>query len=43
MKNLLKSPLIFDGRNQYEPKRMNERGFEYICIGKQKFTANIEI
>lgn len=35
IKNLLKNPVIFDGRNQYEPKRMKERGFEYICIGKQ--------
>lgn len=35
MKTLLKNPVIFDGRNQYEPKRMQERGFEYICTGKQ--------
>lgn len=35
IKNILKSPVIFDGRNQYEQKRMQERGFEYICIGKQ--------
>lgn len=38
IKNLLKNPVIFDGRNQYEPKRMQERGFEYICIGKQALT-----
>lgn len=34
MKNLMKTPLIFDGRNQYETKRLVEKGFEYICIGR---------
>lgn len=35
IKTLLKKPLIFDGRNQYESHRMLQRGFEYICIGEQ--------
>jgi len=34
IKGKLKSPVIFDGRNQYDPNRMEERGFSYICIGK---------
>ncbi len=34
MKKLMKSPIIFDGRNQYNPDSMKEMGFEYICIGK---------
>ena len=34
MKNLMKTTLIFDGRNQYETKRLVEKGFEYICIGR---------
>lgn len=31
---LLKTPVIFDGRNQYNVERITQRGFEYICIGK---------
>ncbi len=34
IKSLMKNPVIFDGRNQYEPERMERRGFEYYCIGK---------
>ena len=43
IKKLLKNPVIFDGRNQYEPKRMQERGFEYICIGKQPFNEAVKV
>lgn len=34
IKKLLKTPVIFDGRNQYNVERITQRGFEYICIGK---------
>ena len=34
LKALLKSPIIFDGRNQYEQERLSAKGIEYICIGK---------
>lgn len=34
MKKLMKTPVIFDGRNQYNPKKMKELGFEYFCIGR---------
>jgi UDPglucose 6-dehydrogenase len=30
----LKQPLIFDGRNLYEPNAMRELGFEYFAIGR---------
>lgn len=35
LKTLLNQPLIFDGRNLYEPKRMSQRGFTYYSVGRQ--------
>ena len=34
MHSLLKSPVIFDGRNQYNPQEMKELGFVYFGIGR---------
>jgi UDPglucose 6-dehydrogenase len=34
MKASLKAPLVFDGRNLYEPSLMKEHGFEYYPIGR---------
>ena len=34
IKNDLKVPVIFDGRNQYDYKDLNDLGFEYYQIGK---------
>lgn len=33
IKELLKFPIIFDGRNQYNSERLLEKGFDYTCIG----------
>ncbi|TDX20537.1 UDPglucose 6-dehydrogenase [Buttiauxella sp. BIGb0552] len=30
----LKQPVIFDGRNLYDPERLNKRGFVYYAIGR---------
>jgi len=34
MKELMKAPLVFDGRNIYDPQIMKERGFQYYSIGR---------
>ena len=34
IKSLLRQPMIFDGRNLYEPHRMSEIGFRYFPIGR---------
>ena len=34
LKSLLKNPVIFDGRNLYDPAAMRKRGFEYFPIGR---------
>ena len=36
IKAQLKQPLIFDGRNLYDPQRMQNRGFTYYAIGRGK-------
>ncbi|RKG83292.1 UDP-glucose dehydrogenase family protein [Corallococcus terminator] len=35
MKSLMKSPVIFDGRNIFQPARMREQGFTYFGIGRR--------
>ena len=35
MKDLMTRPVIFDGRNQYDPKYLAEIGFEYQGIGRR--------
>ena len=34
VKDLLKTPVIYDGRNIYDPVRMKELGFTYQAIGR---------
>ena len=34
MKSLMKSPVVFDGRNIYSPEHMRELGFTYFSIGR---------
>ena len=33
MKKIMKNPVIFDGRNIYDRKELEKKGFYYSCIG----------
>ncbi len=37
--SLLKSPTIFDGRNQFDPDTMRSAGFDYYAIGRPRGVA----
>ena len=38
MKTLLRQPIVIDGRNLYDPKKMFDLGFRYSSIGRQVAT-----
>ncbi|MCU0349057.1 MAG: UDP-glucose/GDP-mannose dehydrogenase family protein [Saprospiraceae bacterium] len=40
MKQLLKNPVIFDGRNLYDVEAMNDKGFHYESIGRNPVKNN---
>jgi len=35
---VLAEPVVFDGRNLWEPARMRERGFAYYPVGRETVT-----
>jgi UDPglucose 6-dehydrogenase len=35
LRQVMRRPLVFDGRNIYEPERMRRLGFEYYSIGRK--------
>ena len=35
IKNLLRSPIIIDGRNIFNPEKMKKLGFKYISVGRK--------
>lgn len=40
MKDLMRAPIIFDGRNQYDPELLDEEGFTYYAIGRSSRTPS---
>ncbi len=40
MKNLMRRPVIFDGRNIYDPVKIRQRGFIYHSIGRKSLEAH---
>ena len=34
IKDAMKVPVIIDGRNIYQPKKMRAAGFQYISVGR---------
>jgi len=36
MKKLMNTPVIFDGRNIFNPDKIRKAGFDYFCIGRPK-------
>jgi UDPglucose 6-dehydrogenase len=40
MKNLMRQPGIFDGRNIYDPVRIRQRGFLYHSVGRKSLEAH---
>jgi UDPglucose 6-dehydrogenase len=42
IKSTLSSPLVFDGRNMYDPRLMAEFGIEYHCIGRPAVSLNAD-
>lgn len=43
LKQQLSTPVIFDGRNLFEPAMVQQQGFDYLAIGRQAFAAKASI
>ena len=41
MKSLMRQPVIFDGRNIYDPAKIRERSFLYHSIGRKSVEAHV--
>jgi UDPglucose 6-dehydrogenase len=42
IKGVMKRPLIFDGRNIYDPLTVRRMGFEYHCVGRTRAALNVK-
>ena len=43
IKQTLSYPVIFDGRNLYDPTRLQEQGIQYFAIGRRNFSQQGDI
>jgi UDPglucose 6-dehydrogenase len=43
MKKLMRQPVIFDGRNVYDAKKLKERGFLYHSVGRKAVESHANI
>ncbi len=34
VKSLMRDPVVFDGRNVFDPEELKELGFTYYCVGR---------
>jgi UDPglucose 6-dehydrogenase len=39
MRKLMRTPIVFDGRNLYKPSHMKALGFTYISVGRPESTS----
>lgn len=39
MRKLMNKAVVYDGRNQYDPRTMNDAEFEYHCIGRKRYNG----
>jgi UDPglucose 6-dehydrogenase len=39
LRAVMKTPLLLDGRNLYDPVLMKQLGFDYVGIGRAEHTA----
>jgi len=42
MRSQLRQPVVFDGRNIFDPERMHALGYEYYAIGRRAASPHIE-
>lgn len=41
LKRIMAAPLVFDGRNMFDPDRIRSKGFDYYCVGRVAKPADI--